>query len=112
MGGLLAGAAVVALLAGCAVPGDVAVVRDPGQFVIGTDGDGLPDTHLAPQAPIEPADEGVIALGGRLWRVHEVALTDPVLGSTLVTATLEDVETGEVITRTFDAATLSRIVGR
>lgn len=110
MGGLLAGAAVVALLAGCAVAGDIAVVRNPGEFVIGTDGDGLPDAHLAP--PPGSADEPVIAFEGRLWRVQTVVLTDPVVGSTIVTATLEDVGTGEVVTRTLDVATLSRIVGR
>jgi len=107
---LLVGTAIASLLAGCAAPGDVAVVRDPAQFVIGTDGDGLPDAHL--ESTADPAGEPVIALDGRLWRVQTVVMTDPVVGSTIVTATLEDVETGEVVTRTFDAAALSPIVGR
>lgn len=104
--------AVIALLAGCAVPGDIAVVRNPGEFVIGTDGDGLPDVHLAPPTQIGSPDEPLIALDGALWRVQTVVVTDPVIGSTLVTATLENAETGEVVTRTLDIATLSPILGR
>lgn len=111
-GGLAAGALVIVLLVGCAAPGDVAVVRNPAQFTFGTDGDGLPDTQLAPPDSAPPAAGTVIDLDGQLWRIQEVFLVDPVLHSTLVTASLENVMSGEIVTRTLDAATLAAVVER
>jgi len=108
---LLSSVALVGVLAGCAAPGDVAVVRNPGQFVVGTDGDGLPDLDLAPTAPTASDEHAVFELDGELWRVREILLSDPVLGSTIVTASLENVETGEVVIRSFDASALPPMVG-
>ncbi|MBO9578279.1 MAG: hypothetical protein J7480_05865 [Microbacteriaceae bacterium] len=94
-------------------------VRDPNGYQVGTDGDGEADEWRAPSGEWrEPSGDGgepeaerwtpteQVVLDGRIWFIREIVATDSTPHGVLVTARIEDAETGFQDTRTFDASSL------